>query len=1153
LFGFYGTILVLSALLTVGCTQPESEPASRNTEVRVSQNAEVPASQELDVPPSQELDVPASQELDAPVRRSLEVPVSESLEVPDWENPEVIGINKEPAHCTLIPYGDARAALDCNREVSPFYKSLNGDWKFNWVRKPADRPMDFYKPGYDVSGWKEIPVPANWQMHGYGIPIYLNVRHPFPANPPHIPHDYNPIGSYRTQFSIPADWDGRQVFIHFDGVKSAFYLWVNGRKVGYSQGSMTPAEFNITRYLQPGENILAVEVYRWSDGSYLEDQDMWRLSGIYRSVYLFSTPRVHISDFFVRCDLDERYRDGIVKIRPKLTSEEDKRGLSERIITVLRRRIDPANIQNLVWRPQGNTLSAGQNLKGWTVQAQLYDEQNRPVLDKRLSKDVLGIINEKYPQRDNVKFALMEGKVANPKKWSDELPNLYTLVFTLRDAKGDVIETESCKVGFRKVEIKAGQLLVNGQSVKLFGVNRHEHEHDHGRAIPVSRMIQDIKLLKQNNINAVRTSHYPDSPIWYDLCDQYGIYLIDEANLESHALKGFLSNNPTWHAAFVERAIRMVERDKNHPSVIFWSLGNETGCGPNHAAMAAWIKEYDPTRPIHYEGAAGRPKDYWYVDMISRMYARIPEIIRFGTDPIDNRPMVLCEYAHAMGNSVGNLKEYWDAIRSHKRLIGGFIWDWADQGLRKLSADGKQFWAYGGDYGDKPNDGNFCCNGLVQPDRKPNPSLGEVKKIYQRIWVTPVDLLGGKVSIRNEYDFTDLDFVEVSWELTGDGKVLQKGTLPRLSLAPDKEQEIGIPFKKPELKAGTEYRLKVSFALGEDSLWARRGHVVAWDQFKVPFDVPSVEPIDVTKMVPVRLRRSDKAITVSSRVYEVTVGKASGALESFRFAGKELMAGPLIPNFWRPPIDNDNGNGMPNRLGAWRQAGPKRKVISVKAEQIKPQVVRITAEAVLPVGKNSKCTTTYTIYGNGDVVIDSSVEPTGKNLPKMPRFGMQMAMPGEFSTMTWLGRGPHESYWDRKTGAAVGLYSGPVAEQIHLYVRPQETGNKTDVRWLTLTNKDGVGLLAVGMPVLSASAWPCTMQDLETARHIHELPQRDTVTVNLDYKQMGVGGDDSWGARTHPEYTLPAKAYSYRLRLRPYTPRMGDAAALARFVLPDIE
>ena len=1083
LFGFCGIVLILSAVLVVGCSQPESEVAGEVPEVAVSPDIAL-------------------------------VKVSQ---VPDWENPDVIGINKEPGHCTLIPYADARSALEGKRETSPFYKSLDGQWKFNWVEKPAERPVDFYRIDYNDADWKEIPVPANWQMHGYGRPIYLNMRHPFPANPPHIPHDYNPVGSYRRQFAIPADWDGRDVFIHFDGVKSAFYLWVNGQKVGYSQGSMTPAEFDITEYLLPGDNTVAAEVYRWSDGSYIEDQDMWRLSGIYRSVYLFSTPKVHISDFFVRCDLDEKYKDGIIKIRPKITT------------------------------------SPGQDLKGWTVQAQLYDDQKRPVLDNHLSKDVLGIINEKYPQRDNVKFALMEGKVADPKKWSDEFPNLYTLVLTLKNAKGDVVETESCRVGFRTVEIKDGRLLVNGRSVKLFGVNRHEHDPDHGRAVPVSRMIQDIKLLKQNNINAVRTSHYPDSPVWYDLCDRYGIYLIDEANLESHALGGYFSNNPTWHTAFVERAIRMVERDKNHPSVIFWSLGNESGCGPNHAAMAAWIKEYDPTRPIHYEGAAGKPKDYWYVDMISRMYARIPEIIRLATDPIDNRPMVLCEYSHAMGNSVGNLKEYWDAIRSHKRLIGGFIWDWADQGLRKKAADGKEFWAYGGDFGDNPNDGNFCCNGLVQPDRKPNPSLHEVKKVYQRIWVEPVDALAGRVRIRNEYDFADLSFVDTQWELTCNGKVLQKGTLDKLPLAPDSEQEAVIPFEKPQLEAGAEYWLKVSFSLAEDLPWAERGYVVAWDQFQIPFDVPAVTRIDVTKMAPLELDESNEAITVSTQAIEVRVGKASGAIESFKFLGGELMASPLVPNFWRPPIDNDNGNGMPRRLGAWRQAGPNRKVIAVKAEQVKPQVVRITAECTLPAVNNSKYTNTYTIYGSADVVVQSSIEPAGDGLPNMPRFGMQMAIRREFGMMSWLGRGPHETYWDRKTSGAVGLYSGAVSEQIHMYVRPQETGNKTDVRWLALTNGFGVGILAVGMPTLSVSAWPWTMQELESAKHTNDLAPAKAVTVNLDYRQMGVGGDDSWGARTHPEYTLPAKTYSYRFLIRPYTTKMGKVQTVAGRVLPEVE
>ncbi|UCC97929.1 MAG: DUF4981 domain-containing protein [Phycisphaerales bacterium] len=1030
--------------------------------------------------------------------------------VPDWEDPEVVGINKEPGHCTLVPYRDIQEALKAERKASPFYKSLNGNWKFHWARKPADRPVDFYKPDYDLSDWAEIPVPANWQMHGYGIPIYLNVPYPFPPNPPYIPHNYNPVGSYRRAFTIPSTWREHQIILHFDGVKSAFYVWVNGRKVGYSQDSMMPAEFNVTRYLKPGDNTLAVEVYRWSDGSYLEDQDMWRLSGIYRNVYLFATPQVHIRDFFVRTDLDDSYTNATLMIRPKIVNY------------------------------------AGQDLAGWNIQAQLYDSQNNPVLSAPLSRTVASIIDEAYPQRDNVKFALLEAEVKAPRKWSDETPYLYTLVLTLKDSGGRVVEIESCRVGFREVEIKEGQLFVNGKSIKLFGVNRHEHDPDHGRAIPISRMIQDIELLKQHNINAVRTSHYPDDPTWYDLCDEYGIYLIDEANLESHGLKGYLSNVATWHNAFVERAVRMVERDKNHASVIMWSLGNETGCGPNHAAMAAWIKDYDPTRPIHYEGAQGRPKDPYYVDVISRMYARIPEIIRLATDPVDDRPMVLCEYAHAMGNSVGNLKEYWDAIRSHKRLIGGFIWDWADQGLRKKSPDGKEFWAYGGDYGDNPNDGNFCCNGLVQPDRKPNPSLYEVKKVYQRIHVTPVDAKAGRFRVRNEYDFSDLSFTKIRWELSADGKVIQQDTWPRISVAPGAEQNIKISFEKPNLRGGAECWLKMSFALVHDTSWAKKEHVVAWDQFKIPFDAPDAEVVKVDAMPPLELKQTAEKIAVSGKSFEVTFGKNSGVLESFAFNGERLIVSPLVPNFWRVPIDNDNGNRMPKRLGVWRDAGPCRTVKTIQAEQVKPQVVRVTTEAGISVGQNSTCKSVYTVYGSGDIVVETSVNPRGGNLLKLPRFGMQMAVPGRFDTLTWLGRGPHETYWDRKTGAAFGLYSGPVDENIHTYVRPQENGNKSDVRWMALTDRDGTGLLVVGMPTIDVSAWPFTMADLESAEHIHELPQRDIITVNLDYKQMGVGGDDSWGARTHPEYTLPARAYRYSFRLVPYAPSLGYIGQLAR-------
>jgi beta-galactosidase len=1039
------------------------------------------------------------------------------VQTPNWEDPTVIGLNKEPGHCTLMPYADVASAQDGRREMSTFYRSLNGKWKFNWVNQPADRPVDFYQTDYDVSSWDEIPVPSNWQMHGYGRPIYLNMTYPFPANPPYIPHSYNPVGSYRREFSLPGSWDGREVFLHFDGVKSAFYLWINGAKVGYSQGSMTPAEFNVTKYLKPGKNIVAAEVYRWSDGSYLEDQDMWRLSGIYRNVYLFATPKVHIRDFFVRASLDEQYKNGILTIRPKLATYADT------------------------------------NVRGWTVQAQLYDDQKSSVLPQPLKIEAGRILNERYPQRDNVPFALLQATIENPKKWSDETPNLYTLVLTLNDDQGNVVEAQSSKIGFRKVEIIDGQLFVNGRSIKLFGVNRHEHDPDHGRAIPRGRMIQDIKLLKQSNINAVRTSHYPDDPRWYELCDEYGIYLIDETNLETHGQGGLLSNIPTWSNAFVDRAIRMVERDKNHPSVIIWSLGNESGCGPNHAAMAAWIHDYDPTRPVHYEGAVGNPKDPHYVDMMSRMYARIHQIVRMATDPIDDRPMVLCEYAHAMGNSVGNLKEYWDAIRAHRRLIGGFIWDWADQGLRKYTDDGQMFWAYGGDYGDNPNDGNFCCNGLVQPDRKPNPSLAEVKKVYQRIHVTAVDSLNGVFSVANEYDFISLDVAEVTWELIADGEVLRSGKLAPLTLEPKAGQEITIPLGEPEPPAGAECWLKITFALADDTPWAARGHVVAWDQFPVVFDTPAPVVADLRLMPEVELSQQDDAYTVTGEGFEVTIGSRSGAIESLIFNDTELMVAPLAPNFWRAPIDNDNGNQMPTRQGIWRQAGPKRTVDSVRAEQVAPQIVRVTVEATLPVGKETRFLMTYDIYGTGDVAIEASVYPAGNNLADLPRFGMQMAIPGQFSTMTWLGRGPHENYWDRKTGAAVGLYSGPVAEQGHVYARPQENGNRTDVRWLALTNDDGAGLLAVGMPLLSVSAWPYSSEDLEKATHINELPRRDFVTVNLDYKQMGVGGDDSWGARTHPEYTLPAEPYAYRFRLKPYSPSMGSVQSIARYELPSVD
>lgn len=1025
----------------------------------------------------------------------------------DWENPEVVGRNKEPGHCTLMVYADVETALACNTAASPYFQSLNGKWRFNCVTKPADRPADFYKPDFDVSKWAEIPVPANWEMQGYDKPIYLNIRYPHPTNPPYIAHDYNPVGSYRRQFTVPDSWDGRQVFLHFDGVISAMYVWINGQMVGYSEDSMTPAEFNVTPYLHKGENTLAAEVYRWCDGSYLEDQDMFRMSGIYRNVYLFAAPEVHIRDFAVRATLDDQYKDGVLQIRPKLATY-------------------------------------GQiETKGWTVQAQLYDGK-QPVLSQPLSVEIDRILNESYPQRDNVRFGLLRATIPNVKPWSDETPNLYTLVLTLNDAQGKVVEAESSRIGFRTVEIKDGQFFVNGRSIKLFGTNRHEHDPDTGKAVSVARMIEDIKLMKANNINALRMSHYPNDPHMYELCDRFGLYVMDEANLETHGVGGLLSNIPAWHTSFMERAIRMVERDKNHPSVVIWSLGNESGCGPNHAAMAGWIHDYDPTRPVHYEGAAGWPLDYPYVDMISRMYERIPGIIRLATNN-DTRPVVLCEYVHAMGNSVGNLPEYWQAIRSHKRLIGAFVWDWVDQGIRKKAADGTSYWGYGGDFGDVPNDDNFCCNGLVQPDRKPNPSLAEVRKVYERIHVTPIDALAGRFSIENEYDFRSLDFVEAWWVLIDDARLIQHGKLPQLTLGPKQTQEIVIPFSQPDLEPGAEYWLNISFMLAEDAPWAPKGHVVAWHQFKIPFDVPAAPTVVIDTMPRATLRDQGAAFTASGDEFVVTVGKASGAIESLEFKGTELIAGPLVPNFWRVPIDNDDGNQMVRRLGVWKNAGPGRTVESITAEQIRPQLVRITAQAKLPVGDDTKYTTIYDVYGSGDIVVEAGMEPAGK-LPELPRFGMQMALPGAYCTVTYFGRGPEENYWDRNSGSGLIRCSGPVEDMIHVYTRPQESGNRTDVRWLTLTDNNGAGLMAVGMPLLSVSAWPYSMDDLEQAKHIHELPRRDFVTLNLDWRQMGVGGDDSWGALPHDEYRLPAKPYSYRFRLKPYTKDMGEASTLAR-------
>jgi beta-galactosidase len=1025
----------------------------------------------------------------------------------EWLDPQVNGINKLDPHSSLMPYPDAATALKATRQASPFHQSLNGKWKFNWVPKPADRPVDFFKPEFDVSAWKEIIVPSNWQMQGYDIPIYTNIRYPFPANPPMIPEDRNPVGSYRTEFSVPDGWKDRKIFIVFDGVNSAFYLWLNGQKVGYSEDSRTPAEFDITSLLKPGKNILAAEVYRWCDGSYLEDQDFWRMAGIFRDVYLYSAPKVHVRDFYVRADLDEQYKDAVLKIRSKVRNYGDAAG-------------------------------------DYTVEAALVNLDGSPVNPAVSMSGKTGSI---AAGKENV--LELEAKVVDPKKWTAETPNRYRVLITLKDAVGKVVEVQQCAFGFRKVEIKNAQLMVNGVAIYVKGVNRHEHDPILGQAITVESMITDIKLMKQNNINTVRTCHYPDHYRWYELCDEYGLYLIDEANVESHGM-GYgdksLAKDPTWMKAHMERNINMVERDKNHPSIIIWSYGNEAGDGVNFEAVGKWIKENEPTRPRQYEQAGLKS----HTDIYCPMYARIEQIVAYAKGKPD-RPLILCEYEHAMGNSEGNFQDYWDAIEAYPALQGGCIWDWVDQGILKVDDKGRRWYAYGGDFGDTPNDDNFCCNGLIQADRKPNPHLTEVKKVYQYVKVTPVDLLTGKVKVRNKYAFVTLDFLDVFWELAEDGQVIQKGALPRLTLAAGKEQELTIPFTKPQLKAGREYWLKVGFTLGDTTLWADKGHLLAWDQYQVPFAVDAMAAVATGSMAPLKVQDQSDSIKIVGKDFSVVVGKASGSLESYQFKGKERIAKPLIPNFWRALTDNDDGNKAIDRQGVWKTAGPNRKVGNVRVVSTTDTMVMITADSILPAG-NSDWRNTYIVYGNGDVVVASNFTPGGK-LPELQRLGLQGAIGKEYDTMTWYGRGPQENYWDRFTGAAVGQYSGKVEDLDHDYVKPQENGNRIDIRWVAWTNAAGEGLMAVGLPLLSVSSWTYTQDNLEKAMHINNLPREDFITINLDYKQTGVGGDDSWGARPHKQYTLWPQNYSYMFCLRAVDKTVGALEAVGRKPLPEVK
>ena len=1011
----------------------------------------------------------------------------------EWENQTIFHINREPPRAHFFPFETEQLAREGDQKKSAYFESFNGSWKFHFAPNPNKSIAGFEQPDFPVDTWQDIQVPGHWELQGWSVPIYLDEEYPFTPDPPFVPHEYNAVGSYVRYFELNEDWLDRDIFIRFGGVRSAFYLWLNGTMVGYSQGSKTPAEFDITRHVVRGRNKVAVQVYRFSDGSYLEGQDTWRVSGLERDVYLYAPPKVRIADFFVQADLDDSYRSGTLHLDVDLLNRERYTGK-------------------------------------YRVQVKLK-KGRRTLLDL-----------EQKTAIDSVKTIRFKANVSRVEPWSAETPDLYSLQLILASPQGDVLESFSQQVGFRRVEIRDGNLLVNGQAIQFRGVNRHEWDPVRGRSITRESMIQDIKLMKENNINAVRASHYPNQERWYELCNQYGLYVVDEANIEAHGMRfhaekyGFIANDSSWSGQWLDRGRRMVERDKNQPCIILWSMGNEAGDGSNFEKLYRWIKSRDESRPVVYEPAG--TKDH--TDVVFPMYKDIDFISDYA-DGEPQRPLILCEYAHAMGNSVGNLKDYWDTFEDYKALQGGFIWDWVDQVILRKDSTGREFWAYGGDFGSEfaEHDSNFCANGLVAADRTLNPHMAEVKKVYQPVAFTmekgqKTDGIS-RVNITNRYDFMDLKHLDFTWIIEGDGRQVMSGRLGQLDLAPGESELFSFNHGTVQARAGSVYFLTLRARTRKKSPMLPKGHLVAWEQFHLPINKKAVS-LEPAGLPEITLQESDHHFEITGKNFTVFFHRGSGHLTQFEYDSVNLLLDGLQPNFWRAPLDNDLGNGMPARTRVWQSAGRELDVQSCKAG-IKNNTVELVTSMIHNT-TGTRLETRYTVYGNGVVAVDHSIKKINANLPELPRFGMKLTLPGDFTSVEWFGRGPHESYWDRKTSAAVDHYSGTVFEQTFPYVRPQETGNKTDVRWMALSNGK-YSLMVKGQPTFDGSVHQYPYEDLDYVpkgqRHGKlDITSKDQVDWLIDYRQMGVGGDNSWGARPHKEYTLAPEKYSYRFLLIPF-------------------
>jgi len=1045
---------------------------------------------------------------------------------PLWNNFEVTSVNREPARASFELW--RLAQIDPEgveiRPAGPAYAmSLNGSWRYWFAESPEESPEGFEAVGFDDSGWEAIEVPSNVEMLGYGEPIYFNVHYPFDPTLesvfdfPTIPTDGNGVSSYRRTFEVPADWEGRHVFLQLDGVDSAFYLWVNGRRVGYSQDSRAGAEFDITPFLVDGENVLAVQVYRWSDGTWLEKQDMWNLSGIFRNVRLWSGASTHIRDIEIEASLNETRTKGTLEVAVDVARLVESESLVIATATL--------------WGSaahEGMVLSLGEN-------------------------DSIESCGEKE--------IVLTGVVENPRLWSAEDPQLYRLELSVGTGEQDS-ELVVLQIGFRDVAIRDGVLKVNGNPVMIKGVNRHEHNPDTGHYVTEEEMIADILLLKQHGFNAVRPGHYPLAPRWYELADEYGLYMVDEANLESHGLwqeLGIeLGKRPEWEPAHRERVERMVERDKNHPSIIIWSMGNEAGGGATFDDISDWLHERDPTRVVSYEGSAkGGPSIVaQHSDIQCPMYWSARQVELYAQDP-QPRPIILIEYAHAMGNSSGNLKEFWDVFYEYEQAQGGFIWDWIDQGIR-LPVPGSStdtFFGYGGDVGPAAPEAegftgiygnNFCMNGLVASDRTTHPGLAAAKHVMQPVLVEPVDLAAGRVRVTNRYDHIDwTDELVGRYAYTLDGEAIDEGPLGLPSLAPGESAELDVPLVEIALPPGAEPRIQLSFDLKDDRPWAEAGHQVAWADFELPSAVPGL-PIDPSGAPALAVTNGETAVVIEGATFSVRIDKATGAMTSFETRGTELLRQPLRPHFWRAMTDNDLGNSFRTAALPWRDVGDALAASSVIVDSPSTEETVVTVEAAAE-RLGATFTISYRVFASGEVGVELAMSPRG-SLPGLPRFGMRLALDGTLDRVQWLGPGPEPTYSDRRL-LPIGHYEGAVADQLVRYARAQESGNKADARFIALTDPAGNGLLAVGDPFLSANALPFSTEAIEAARHPHEIEADGDVHLHLDRAQRGVAGDNSWGRPPLDEYRIDPEAQSYRFWLQAIVAE-DDPAALARKTLP---